>query len=293
MLPYSGDLASVPTLRSWSDLRETFLSTVRSDLAPWLDPAQPYLQEQFAFALGRLDEGASLLRYFEFDNARIPAPPRDLLDIGAGSGGVAFAFANCPHYRVSAVDLGQNRVLRRVARSTGLRLRYALAGGHALPYAAESFDIVLLVDAIEHVSEPRRLGEEVIRVLRPGGLCFVMTAARAKYLFAPDPHYGVRGIAGLPNFLQRFVVNRLAGRRLVVPGEGSSLPAYDVEHLYWHAFGIARLFPGPKSVEVLFARPMAGGPLFSREWWRRKLRNLLFDHVVVYKGDQGPPRGAP
>lgn len=276
------EMASVPAWHAWSDVRHSFLETVQVSLGPWLDPDQPYLQDQLAFALGRFDEGAGFVRYFESSNPGLVPPPRDVLDIGTGNGGVAFAFANSPHYRVSAIDVGQNQVLIQMARTKKLPVRYALASGHDLPYPAESFDIALLIDAIEHISRPRRLGEEIVRILRPGGVCLVTTPARLRYLFAPDPHYGVRYLVGLPNSLQRFVVNRIAGRRIVSP-DGNSWPAYDVEHLYWHVQEIARLFPGPKRVDVLFAQPPIGGALFTSGWWRRKLRNFLFDHVLIYK----------
>jgi ubiquinone/menaquinone biosynthesis C-methylase UbiE len=286
----SSDLASIPARIPWSDFRELFRRTVETSLAPWMNSDQTYLQGHLSFALGRFDEGVGFLRYFEVSRVGSRFSHRDLLDlldVGTGNGGVAFAFANSPNYRVSAIDIGQNQVLRQVVRSTGLPIRYALANGHALPYPAESFDIVLLVDALEHISQPRALGREIIRVLRPGGVCFITTPARMRYLFAADPHYGVHCLAGLPNPLQRFIVNRVARRRIVAP-DGRAWPAYDVAHLYWHAQEIARLFPGPNAVEILFAIPPIGGAFLSLEWWRRKLRNFLFNHVIIHKTGASP-----
>jgi hypothetical protein len=132
------------------------------------------------------------------------------------------------------------------------------------------------------------MGAEIMRVLRPGGVCLVSTPARLRYVLTPDPHYGVRGIAGLPNPLQRFVVNRIARRRVVAP-DGASWPAYDVAHLYWTARGIGRTFPGPKTVGPLFTLPMTGGPALSGEWWRRMLRDFLFDYVVITKAGGSEP----
>jgi SAM-dependent methyltransferase len=253
------------------------------NLNPWVVAGQPFLHDQLAFALGRFDEGAGFVRYFERARPSLRRPPRDVLDLGTGNGGIAFAFANCPRYRVSAIDIGQNRILRQFARRENLPVGYALASGHELPYAAESFDLVLLIETIEHLPRPRRLGEEIMRVLRPGGVCLVTTPARLRYLFAPDPHYGVRFVAGLPNFLQRFAVNRIARRRITSP-DGGSWPAYDVERLYWHVREIAGLLPDPKTVDVLFAQPPSGGPFLTGAWWRRKFRNFLFNHVLISKG---------
>ena len=258
--------------RPWAELKRAFSDGVEASARGWFDPREPYLREQLRFALGRFDHGVALVRYFAFDHRGLPEKPLDVLDLGTGNGGVAFAFANCPDYRVAALDVGRNPVLRDVARATGLPVRYALASGRELPYGDASFDIVLLIETIEHVARARQMGQEILRVLRPGGVCLVSTPARLRYVLAADPHYGVRGIAGLPNPVQRFVVDRIARR-----------PAYDVAHLYWTVRGIGRMFPGPKSVGPLFTRPMVGGPFFSREWWRRTLRDFLFDYVVVTK----------
>jgi SAM-dependent methyltransferase len=42
-------------------------------------------------------------------------------------------------------------------------------------FAKESFDVVTLMDVIEHVAEPRALMSEIHRILRPGGVLFVTT----------------------------------------------------------------------------------------------------------------------
>lgn len=44
----------------------------------------------------------------------------------------------------------------------------------ALPFAAGSFDTVLLADVLEHLAEPTRLLAELARVLAPGGKLLVM-----------------------------------------------------------------------------------------------------------------------
>jgi len=192
------------------------------------------------------------------------------------------AFANVPRMRVDATDLILNPTFTRAVRATRLPVRRTVSRAGALPYADASFDLVLLIDVLEHVRERRQMGSEVMRILKPGGIAFITTPARLRYFNRPDPHYGVRGLLALPNFAQRFVVNRVLGMRTATM-QGTSVPAYDVEHTFWHYREIARLFPGRDWVEPLFGFPMGGGPLFSREWLRRKLRGFLFHHVVIRK----------
>lgn len=284
-------MSRLPNLvESWPVIREAFSATVRSSFSSWIDVSEPHFEAQLAFALSRLDDGIALLEYCELHEKALPDRARDLLDLGAGNGGVALAFANSRRYRVHTLDVVPNIVLRTMRLSSGREARpiyHLLASGLALPYKSESFDVLLLVDAIEHIASPRRLGQEIMRVLRPGGLCIVTTAARLKYVFRPDPHYGVRGLVVLPNRLQQFVVDWIARRR-VTGSDGRKWPAYDVDHFYWHASEIGRLFPGAERIHALYGRPLVGAArALSTEWWRWQLRGFLFDHVLIYKGTRG------
>jgi SAM-dependent methyltransferase len=278
----------IPGRIPWPELRRRFAEAVDAHLSGWSSSSAEYAASQRGFALGRLEAGQAILRFFEAPERAVAASRLDVLDVGAGNGGLALAFANSPRHRVAAFDTGPNRVLRNVAGAAGLPLAYCLARGERLPFGEKSFDLVLLVEVIEHVREPRLLGREVMRVLRPGGRCFVTTPARVRFLLRPDPHYGVRGIAGLPNPVQRFLVDRVARRRITAP-DGRSTPAYDVERLFWHVREIAGLFPGRAGCDVFYERAPAGGPFPSREWWRRALRGFLFDSLVITKaGGEGP-----
>jgi len=57
----------------------------------------------------------------------------------------------------------------------------ALANGEALPFAAESFDLVTCSMVAEHLQHPQRAFAEVARVLRPGGHFVVFTPNKWNY----------------------------------------------------------------------------------------------------------------
>lgn len=265
----------------WEELRTRFEAFIQSSFGDWVNPTDPHYQSQCAFALGRLDEGLALARYFDCldpsTRRSIEAPPLRVLDIGAGNGGVSLGLANDPRFHVTALDTLPNPSLRTLRRSTSLPVAQIVASGEQLPLGTETYHIVLLLETLEHVRNARALSGEIMRVLRPGGVCMITTPPRLRYFFQPDPHFGITGLFLLPDRLQRLYVTRFASRRF-----GASA-YYDVQHIFWHAHGIARLFPKPRRI-VLF-HPPAFLPVGRR---KRSLKRHLFggffwDRILVYK----------
>jgi SAM-dependent methyltransferase len=94
---------------------------------------------------------------------------RTLLDVGGGPGYFAAAFADVG-VRYVGVEPNPDEMHAAgpdLARGTGTFVR---ASGMALPFAADSVDICLSSNVAEHVPRPWQLGNEMLRVTRPGGL---------------------------------------------------------------------------------------------------------------------------
>jgi SAM-dependent methyltransferase len=253
----------------WETLSRDFAVGAGAALEQFIGKDAPHFDSQLEFAVGRVDEGR---RVGEFLRSRLGGSLR-ILDVGSGNGGVAIAAARLGH-EVHGLDIVPNRVFRvtrrrmvRDARKGHFRCVQTIARGEAIPYADASFDAVLCLETLEHMDDFASTGSEIMRVLKPGGLCMVMTPARLKYLFARDPHFGIPGLLLLPDGLQRFAATRVLRR--------VAHRQYDVTHIFWTLRGIAKLFPGAASVEPLFNRPRPENLL-----WRR-FRNLLWDRVLV------------
>jgi SAM-dependent methyltransferase len=214
------------------------------------------------FSLGRLAEGRKALAYLTSRYGDVLGGPERIrvLDVGCGNGGMLLPFAEAGH-RCWGLDLTLHPELAEVAARAGLSLGQLQARGEALPFPDGSLDLVLLAETVEHVPGVRRLGAEVARVLRPGGLCYVTTPPRLRFLAQGDPHYGVRGLLLLPDGLQRFVFERW-----VAPGE-----AYDVTHVFWSAAGVMRALPGLELAEI------------TSKNWAGPLRRLDWDWIVARK----------
>jgi SAM-dependent methyltransferase len=90
---------------------------------------------------------------------------REVLDVGTGSGRHSFQAARAGA-RVVAVDLGASiDVARRNLPTSVLTVQ---ADAEALPFAPESFDLVMLIGVLHHLPDPERALCSITRYARPG-----------------------------------------------------------------------------------------------------------------------------
>ena len=98
---------------------------------------------------------------------------RDVLDAGCGWGGKTVYYAEVGGVRsIAGFDLPgfDAEAPARWARERGLtNCTFANGTAEQMPYADNSFDVVMLDDVLEHVEDPRAALAECARVLRPGG----------------------------------------------------------------------------------------------------------------------------
>lgn len=91
-----------------------------------------------------------------------------VLDVGGGPGYFADAFsARGMTYLGVEPDPREMHAAPTVDTGTG---HFVRASGMALPFADGSVDVCLSSNVAEHVRHPWRLGNEMLRVTRPGGL---------------------------------------------------------------------------------------------------------------------------
>lgn len=91
---------------------------------------------------------------------------RDILEVGCGEG---MMFEGT---RTTPVQMDVS--MTRVERARGKARFLLCADGYALPFADQSFSLVLLIAVLEHTSEPWRLLQEARRVLKPGGRVLIV-----------------------------------------------------------------------------------------------------------------------
>ncbi|WP_191498019.1 class I SAM-dependent methyltransferase [Mycobacterium simulans] len=98
-----------------------------------------------------------------------PPVGRTLLDVGGGPGYFASAFAEAK-VRYIGVEPDPNEMHSAAAGFAHEPATFVRASGMALPFADNSVDICLSSNVAEHVPRPWQLGNEMLRVTKPGGL---------------------------------------------------------------------------------------------------------------------------
>jgi SAM-dependent methyltransferase len=96
---------------------------------------------------------------------------RDVLEVSCGrGGGAAFVFERLAPRSMTGLDLASRAIARCRERYERPGLRFVVGDAERLPFADESFDAVLSVEATHCYSDTARFLAEACRVLRPGGL---------------------------------------------------------------------------------------------------------------------------
>ena len=108
---------------------------------------------------------------------RYVQPEDDCLDLGCGDGGSSGFYLTEHSRSYVGVDVAQNAI--ELAQARGLDA-VQIDDASSLPFADETFDVVVCSEVLQNVFEPHRAAAEVRRVLRPGGR-FIVTVPNAAY----------------------------------------------------------------------------------------------------------------
>jgi MPBQ/MSBQ methyltransferase len=149
------------------------------------------------FRAAKVDFVHALVRWSGLD--RLP-PGSRLLDVGCGIGGSARILARDYGFDVLGISISPAQIARATALTPpdlAERCRFAVMDALDLDLAAGHFDAVWSVEAGPHMPDKQRYADELLRVLRPGGLLAVADWNRR------DP------ADGPPNALERWVLRQL------------------------------------------------------------------------------------
>jgi len=116
-----------------------------------------------------------------------------VLDVGCGTGNLAFALAENPRVRsVDAIDFSPEYIDYARQRARGSRPSFQVGDACALPFPDGSFDHSLSMLVIQFIPEPERAVREMTRVTRAGGTVAAVTWNTREF----DMHRVFFGTAG-------------------------------------------------------------------------------------------------
>ena len=121
---------------------------------------------------------------------------KSCLEVGCGNGAISYHLIGKTRQMV-AVEIDGKALFSSPFLSKG-SVRFIQGDGRQLPFADGQFDIIILAQVYEHMTHQEKLGGEIYRVLKPGGICFFSGPNRWRVV---EPHYFLPFLAWLPRKL--------------------------------------------------------------------------------------------
>lgn len=119
-------------------------------------------------------------RVHEYITSKITTYPKSVLDVGAGSAWVAKHFQDDKNANTVSLDISKTNVYKAKQIVNIDTHSPIVADSFNLPFADNSFDLVIASEIIEHVVNPKNFVEELLRVTHTAGKLIVTTPYKEK-----------------------------------------------------------------------------------------------------------------
>ena len=127
--------------------------------------------------------GTLLRRVLSEEGLNVVAARPRILDCGVGTGALSIALARVLRtpFTLDALDLSPRMLehARRRFRETNLKVTLHQGDVRELPFPDEVFDFAMTAHVLEHLPDPRVALNEMVRVLKPGGLLIACLTSRS------------------------------------------------------------------------------------------------------------------
>ena len=193
----------------------------------------PEMQGALARWYARQRGSASQLAAYRAQAAQLTAglpPGADVLEVAPGPGYLAVELARrgC---QVTGLDISRSfvEIARQHARQAGVRVDFRRGDAASLPFAAESFDLVVCQAAFKNFTRPLSALDEMHRVLRPGGTAVIHDLRRDASAADIGREVGGMSLGRLSGRMTRWAL-RMLRRRAYTPAQFERLAADSAFH---------------------------------------------------------------
>jgi len=136
-----------------------------------------YESDNNPIALLRIESKVKIKYIVEKINEKYGNAKVKILDVGCGAGFISNELALQGH-QVTGLDVSAESLeIAKLYDKTG-QVNYIVGDAYNLNLPLESYDIVIALDFLEHVDDPKKTIEEMSKVLKKDGLCFFHTFNR-------------------------------------------------------------------------------------------------------------------
>lgn len=138
-----------------------------------------------AYDRGR-DHGPQLLTLWtDALRTHLIHPPRQILDLGCGTGRFSDALSTHLNADVVGLDPSVKMLSQAAAKPHSARVRYARACAEAMPLGSGTIDAIFMSMSLHHFTSHEQAAAECRRVLRPDGRLFIRNGSREQIPFYP------------------------------------------------------------------------------------------------------------
>ena len=122
---------------------------------------------------------------------------KTVLELATGTGLIAKNIVNAAAH-IEATDASTEMIAEAKRDTSSAKLHFSVQDMFHLPYADESFDVVIVANALHIVPEPERALSEIRRVLRDDGMLVAPTFTHADNAFFGKVKAFFMKLAGFP-----------------------------------------------------------------------------------------------
>lgn len=172
------------------NLRKYYL--IELGLSDWERRAEKRIKEDLTFFPERIKKLENHIGSFE---------GKRTLSVGSGWGGFVVAASKAGASAVGVEpDAEEIAISKLRANVRNVESEFIASVGEYLPFKDNSFDFIECVTVLEHVKDPPKVVEEMIRVVKKGGFIYILIP---NYLYPFEQHYKIYWIPMLPKPLAR------------------------------------------------------------------------------------------
>ena len=143
-------------------------------------PVHPFNMQaegKMSYARWQYEKGADTIKfYLEYASADEMFKGKNVLDVGCGAGGKSMYYVHLGAKKVVGIDIVERYAeeSKKLSEELGIEgFEFYLRDAKDTGFDDNTFDTVIMNDAMEHVAEPEAVLKELKRILKPGGRVYV------------------------------------------------------------------------------------------------------------------------